>query len=237
MARDDEFTLTPEELRNRKGKRRRLLLIAFLILLVLVASFFAARPVRNSVRTWQARRHADRAFTFIDQQKWHEARDEASAAYQLQPNEPQAIRAVARLLSRAGQSDALGFWKNLASMTALTREDLRDEAGIALKANDIAAAEEATDLLLENSEGKPAPVDFVLAAEVSLRKREFDQTGELAKKALNDPAATRRDQLQATLALDTFARNRAPTFAPHPPQPPSPPAQLHHSHSLSPHAP
>jgi tetratricopeptide (TPR) repeat protein len=207
MARDDEFTLTPEELRNRKRKRRRLLLIAFLILLMLVASFFAARPVRNSVRTWQSRRHADRAFTFIDQQKWHEARDEATAAYQLQPNEPQAIRAVARLLSRAGQSDALGFWKNLASMTALTREDLRDEAGVALKANDIAAAEEATDLLLENSDGKPAPADFVLAADVSLRKREFDQTGELAKKALNDPAATRRDQLQATLALDTVARN------------------------------
>src|SRR3984893_7388382 len=207
MARDDEFTLTPEELRNRKRKRRRLLLIAFLILLVLVAGFFAARPVRNSVRAWQARRHADRAFTFIDQQKWHEARDEATAAYQLQPNEPQATRAVARLLSRAGQSDALGFWKNLASMTALTRADLRDESRIALKADDIAAAEEATNLLLGKSGGKPAPSDFVLAAEVSLRKREFDQAGELAKKALNDSAATRRDQLQATLALDTVARN------------------------------
>jgi tetratricopeptide (TPR) repeat protein len=207
MARDDEFTLTPEELRNRKRKRRRLLLIAFLILLVLVGGFFAVRPVRNSVRAWQARRHADRAFTFIEQQKWHEARDEATAAYQLQPNEPQATRAVARLLSRAGQTDALGFWKNLASMTALTREDLRDEARIALKADDIAAAEEATNLLLGKSGGKAAPADFVLAAEVSLRKREFDQAGELAKKALNDSAATRRDQLQATLALDTVARN------------------------------
>lgn len=207
MARDDDFMLTPEELRDRKRKRRRLLLIGFLILLVLVAGYFAARPVRNSVRAWQARRHADRAFTFIDQQKWREARDEATAAYQLQPNEPQATRAVARLLSRAGQSDALGFWKNLASMTALTREDLRDEAGIALKANNVAVAEEATHLLLQNSNGKPAPSDFVLAAEVSLRKREFGQAGELAKKALNDPAATRRDQLQATLALDTVARN------------------------------
>jgi tetratricopeptide (TPR) repeat protein len=207
MARDDEFTLTPEELRNRKRKRRRLLLIAFLILLVLVAGFFAARPVRNYVRAWQARRHADRAFTFIDQQKWHEARDEATAAYQLQPNEPQAIRAVARLLSRAGQSDALGFWENLASVSALTREDLRDEARIGLKANDLAVSEGATLRLLESHDAKPAPADFVLAAEVSLRKREFDQAGELAKKALNHPAATRRDQLQATLTLDTVARN------------------------------
>src|SRR6202023_3668681 len=145
-----------------------------------VGGFFAVRPVRNSVRAWQARRHADRAFTFIAQQKWHEARDEATAAYQLQPNEPQAIRAVARLLSRAGQSDALGFWENLASVTALTREDLRDEARIALKANDLAVAEGTTLRLLESHDAKPAPADFVLAAEASLRKREFDQAGELA---------------------------------------------------------
>jgi len=207
MARDDEITFTPEELRDRKHRRRRRLLIALLILLVVIAGGFAARPARNSVRAWQARRHADRAFAFIDEQKWREARDEAAAAYQLQPNEPQANRAVARLLSRAGQSDALSFWKNLASMTTLTREDLRDEAGIALKANDLAVAEEATQRLRENRDGKPAPADFVLAAEVSLRKRQFDKAGEFAEKVLADPAATRRDQLTATLTLDAVVRN------------------------------
>ncbi len=207
MARDDEITFTPEELRDRRRRRRRLLLIALLILLVAIAGGFGARPARNSVRAWQARRHAARAFAFIDQQKWREARDEATAAYQLRPNEPQANRAVARLLSRAGQSDALSFWKNLSLMTTLTREDLRDEAGIALKANDLVAAEEATRRLRQIRDGSPSPADFVLATEVSLRKRQFDKATEFAKKVLASPSATRRDQLTATLALDAVVRN------------------------------
>ena len=92
-------------------------------------------------------------------------------------------------------------------MTTLTREDLRDEAGIALKANDLAVAEEATQRLRENRDGKPVPADFVLAAEVSLRKRQFDKAGKFAEKVLADPAATRRDQLKATLTLDAVVRN------------------------------
>ena len=206
MSKDD-FLLTPEELRDRQRKRRRRLYIGIAVLLLLVAGVFAGPHLRNAIRGWQARRHADRAFVFIDQQKWREARDESTAAYQLSPDEPQALRAVARLLSRIGQVEALIFWKNLASVTSLTREDLREEAGIALKANDVAAAEEAIQQLLGARDAKPAPADILLAADVSLRKRHFDKASELARKALADPAATRREQLQATVALDTIVRN------------------------------
>jgi tetratricopeptide (TPR) repeat protein len=206
MAKGD-FMLTPEELRYRKRKRRRILVIALAVLLVLAVGLLVARPVRNGIRSWQARRHAARAFTFLDQQKWREARDEATAAYRLQPNEPQALRAVARLLSRAGQADALDFWKNLASVTTLTREDLREEAGIALKVKDFAAAENAVQHLLEYPGAKPAPEDLLLAAEISVNKRRFDRASELAQKVLADPAATRRDQLQAALVLNAVRQN------------------------------
>jgi tetratricopeptide (TPR) repeat protein len=204
---DDEIVYTPEELEQRKRRRRRWLFVGLALLILIVAGFFAVRPVRNWLHGLQARRHARHAFALIEQQNWREARDEATAAYQLRPNEPEALRAVARLLSRAGQADAISFWKSLAAETTLTREDLRDEAAIALKANDLAVADEATQHLIENRDGKPAASDFVFAMDVSLRKRQFDKAIEFARQALADPAASRRDQLQATLALDTVLQN------------------------------
>ena len=73
--------------------------------------------------------------------------------------------------------------------------------------NDLAIADEATQRLLENRDGQPTPADLVLATEVSLRERQFDKASALAQKALASPSATRRDQLQATIALDSIVRN------------------------------
>ncbi len=173
--------------------------------------FFVARPIRNSIRGWQARRHAQHAFAAIDQQKWSEARDEATAAYRLQASEPEAIRAVGRLLSRAGQGEALEFWKNLRTVAPLTREDLRDEARVALRVNDTARADGAARELLETKEGGPSPTDWLIAADVQLRKHSFDQAQGLAEKVLASPKANRREQLQANVALDNIARNAGPT--------------------------
>src|SRR6476620_12175938 len=146
---DEDFMLTGAQ-RQRKRRRRRRVQISLVALLILgVIGFLVARPIRNSIRSWQARRHAEHAFAFIDQQKWSDARDEATAAYRLQPSEPEAIRAVCRLLSRAGQAEALEFWKRLRETRPLTREDLRDEARVALRVNDIARADEAAGELLE----------------------------------------------------------------------------------------
>src|SRR2546430_10949471 len=143
MASDDDFMLTEVERARRRRRRRRIQIWLVPLLLLGVIALMVARPVRRAIRSWQARRHAEHAFTFIDQQKWSEARDEATAAYRLQTSEPQAIRAVARLLSRAGQGEALEFWKNLRESAPLTREDLRDEARVALRVTETAPAAEA----------------------------------------------------------------------------------------------
>src|SRR6266513_281722 len=208
---DDDFMLT-EAQRKRKRRRRRRIQISLVALLILgVIGFLVARPVRNSIRSWQARRHAEHAFTFIEQQKWSEARDEATAAYRLQASEPEAIRAVGRLLSRAGQGEALEFWKNLREIAPLTREDLRDEARVALRVNDTARADGAARELLETKEGGPSPTDWLSAVDVQLRKHSFDQAQGLAEKVLASPKANRREQLQANIALDNIARNAGPT--------------------------
>ena len=208
---DEDFMLT-EAQRRRKHRRRRRVQISLVALLILgVIGFFVARPIRNSIRSWQARRHAEHAFAFIDQQKWSDARDEATAAYRLQASEPEAIRAVGRLLSRAGQGEALEFWKRLREIGPLTRGDLRDEARVALRVNDTARADGAVHDLLEVKEGGPSPTDWLIAADVQLRKHSFDQAQGLAEKVLASPKANRREQLQANLALDNVARNVGPT--------------------------
>ena len=208
---DEDFMLTGAQ-RQRKRRRRRRIQISLVALLILgVIGFFVARPIRNAIRSWQARRHAEHAFAFIDQQKWSDARDEATAAYRLQASEPEAIRAVGRLLSRAGQGEALEFWKNLGEIAPLSREDLRDEARVALRVNDTARADGAARELLETKEGGPNPTDWLIAAEVQLRKHSFDQAQGLAEKVLASPKANRREQLQANIALDNIARNAGPT--------------------------
>src|SRR5438132_6674097 len=209
---DEDFMLTAAQ-RQRKRRRRRRVQISLVALLICgVMGLFVARPIRNAIRSWQARRHAEHAFTFIDQQKWSDARDEATAAYRLQASEPEAIRAVGRLLSRAGQGEALEFWKRLREIAPLTREDLRDEARVALRVNDTVRADGAARELMETKEGGgPSPTDWLIAVDVQLRKHSFDQAQGLAEKVLASTKANRREQLQANVALDNIARNAGPT--------------------------
>src|SRR3982074_961778 len=106
-----EFSLSEGEIQLRRQKQRRIVLISVAILIFVAAGLVSARPGFNAIRAWQARRHAQKAYALIDQEKWGDARAEVTAAYKLRPIDPEAIRAVARLLSRAGQADALKFWK------------------------------------------------------------------------------------------------------------------------------
>src|SRR5438270_13438133 len=157
-----ELQLTEAELQLRRQWQRRLIIIAGAIVILLAIGYLSARPVLHTVRAWQARRHAYKAYALIEQEKWGDARTEAIAAYQLRSTEPEAIRAVARLLSRAGQADAVGFWKELQAHSKLTRTDLRDEATIALKARELDLADTAIKQLLGPSEGGPLPSDLLL---------------------------------------------------------------------------
>jgi tetratricopeptide (TPR) repeat protein len=202
MARDEDLMLTAEELRLRRRKRRRILALAVIFALAVVALFFGGRPALNAIKAWQARRHAEKAFAFIAQEKWTEARGEAVAAYQLHQTEPQALRAVARFLSRTRQPDALEFWKQLQDREPLTHEDLRDEAAIALASGDMPRADDAVQKLISakaEPARQPAAVDWLLAAQLSIQKGVPDDARASLEKVLNDPTATEREQYQAIL--------------------------------------
>lgn len=190
---------TAEELRLRRRKRKRLLVIALLGLAFLIAAIFGSRPAMHAVKAWQARRHASAAFKLIEKEDWNEARKEAVAAYQLWPNEPQAILAIARFLSRTRQAQALEFWDRLESKRRLTREDLVDEASIALLAGDDTRAKRAILALLSGKHGGLKAIDHLLEAQLAVRQGAPIEAHDALEKIFNDSAATNREKLQAAL--------------------------------------
>lgn len=197
MARGDEFMMTPEELRLHRAKRRRILIASVALVVVLVVGFFTARPGLNAIKAWQARRHANKAFAYIEKANWTEARKEATAAYQLRPTEPQSLRAVARFLSRTRQPDALEFWQQLEKLTPLTRDDRQDEAAIAIVSGETARAELAVQALLESKGADP--IGWLLAAQLAIQKGAADDAMSALGKVFNDAQSTEQQQLQAAL--------------------------------------
>ncbi len=199
--------LTAEERRLKRLKRRRIVLSIVSVVVVLVIGYFAGRSALNAVKAWQARRHAGKAFRYIEAEQWIDARNEATAAYQLRPTEPQAMRAVARFLSRTRQIEALDFWKQLrTSSVPLSRQDLRDEAAIAISAGETLRAEEAVRALLAT---KPEPTDWLLAAQLSIHKGVPEGATGFLDKIFNDARATEREQFQAALLKLTTATDPA----------------------------
>ncbi len=208
--------LTAEELRSHKQKRRRVVLLLVSVLLLGLAVFFAARPTRNAIKGWQSRRHAAKAFEFIEQAKWNEARNEAVAAYQLRPSEPQALRAIARFLSRTRQQQALEFWDQLAKRGPLTRDDLRDEAAVAMVSGDLERASVAVGSLLGvaaagvtkpgDNASEIAPRDWLLAAQLRLQQGAPEKALDSLGKLFAQPGASSREQFQATLLQLQSAR-------------------------------
>src|SRR5215471_2967267 len=193
----EDFTHTPEVTRSARRRRRILVIGACALLLLIFAVVFGAGPAASAIRGWQARRHAQKAFDLINKEQWNDAQTEAVAAYQLQPLEPQAARAVARFLSRTNKVEALGFWQQLENWHALTTEDRRDEALIAIIASDDERAEAAVRELISSKDAGPA--DWLLAAQLAIQKKVPDDAQPYLEKVISDSHTNEAQQLQASL--------------------------------------
>jgi tetratricopeptide (TPR) repeat protein len=194
-----DFMLTAEELRLQRQKRKRLFIVLLLVLVLGLGGVFGGRPLLHGIKAWQARRHADRAFALMEKEQWNEARKEATSAFQLWPNEPEAIRAVARFLSRTRQPQALEFWDRLEKEGHLTRADLTDEASIALLAGDETRAKRAILALLGGKNGAVKAADHLLEAQLAIRQGAPVEAHDALQKVFGDPQATGREKLQAAL--------------------------------------
>jgi hypothetical protein len=199
MSSADDFMLTEEELRLRTRRRKRVVFILLLVLALVLGGIFGGRPVLHGIKAWQARRHARTAYALMEKEEWNEARKEVTSAYQLWPEEPEAIRALARFLSRTRQAQALEFWDRLEKRTRLTRIDLTDEASIALLASDDARAARAIHALLSGANGPVMPLDYLLSAQLSARQGAPIEAHDALQKVFGDTRASSREKLQAAL--------------------------------------
>ena len=201
---DRDFIITPEDAQLARRKRRIIVIGSLALVLAILFGVFGTQPTGHAIRAWQARRHAQKAFDFINKEQWSDARSEAMAAYQLSPDQPEALRAVARYLTRLHSIEALDFWKELSRKTSLTRLDVRDEAMIAIIAGDTALADRTVrELIGSNAE----PADWLLAAQLAIQKNLPDEAKLYLAKIVADSRATESEQFRATLLQLSLAAN------------------------------
>jgi hypothetical protein len=201
---DQDLIITPEDAQLARRKRRVIVIGSLVLVLAILFGVFGRRPAGNAIRAWQARRHAQKAFAFINKEQWTDARSEAMAAFQLSPGQPQALRAVARYLTRLHSIEALNFWKELSRKTSLTRLDMRDEAMMAIIAGDIALADTAMDDLIDSH---AEPADWLLAAQLAIQKNLPDEAKSYLAKLEADSRATESEQFRAALLQLSLAAN------------------------------
>ena len=201
---DQDLIISPEDAQLARRKRRIIVIGSVVLVLAILFGVFGRRPAGHAIRAWQAQRHAQKAFAFINKEQWDDARSEAMAAYQLSPDQPEALRAVARYLTRLHSIEALDFWKQLSKKTSLTRLDVRDEAMIAIIAGDIALADTAMDELIDSH---AEPADWLLAAQLAMQKNLPDEAKSYLAKIVADSRATESEQFRATLLQLSLAAN------------------------------
>jgi tetratricopeptide (TPR) repeat protein len=208
----DDLDLTrPEELRARQLKRRLLWILALAVVLV-VAGAFAARPVRDYIRGWQSRRAARAAFALIERQQWDEASAKARDALQLKFTEPQAWRAIARLLSRTQQdASALEWWKKLEQAGPLTVEDREDYARSAIAASELSTAAKQIDFLFAQQEG-PTPIDALLAGHLAVRRGDTVRAADHAERVLTDKRTKPNEILSAAILILGVTKSDSPPY-------------------------
>ena len=200
-SKNDLDLIPPEEIRARRI--RLFVFVGVLVVCVLsVAIYFAAPPIGGAIKAWQSRRVAREAFALIDQQKWTEAEAKVRDAFLLRWTEPEAWRAVARLLTRVGNpARALEWWKKVDGEHRLKVEDRRDFVRAALATGELTVAAKQVEALLAQR-GGPAPIDIVFAGQVAARQSNPVLALDYAERALGDKRANPNEILAAaTLAL------------------------------------
>jgi hypothetical protein len=206
----DDLDLTPPEERRARRLRRLFFLAIPAVAALVVVVYFAAPPVGGAIKAWQSRRLARQAFAMIERKQWSEANAKARDAYLLRPSEPEAWRAIARLLFRTGQgAAALEWWKKLDEQHLLAIEDRRDFAGAALAAGELATAATQIDSLLAQ-QGGPAPLDILLAGQLAARRSDAVLAVDYAERALADKRAKPYEILSAAILVLSVTKPESP---------------------------
>ena len=70
VSADQDFIISPEDAQLARRKRRIIVIGSLVLVLAILFGVFGRRPAGNAIRAWQARRHAQKAFAFINKEQW-----------------------------------------------------------------------------------------------------------------------------------------------------------------------
>lgn len=152
------------------------------VFVVFAVALFEIKPLLKEISRWRARRYATKAEIDLTAENWEAAQLKAQLAYRLRPDEPAAVRAVARLQSLTGNSKlALQFWDLLDDAKAMTVQDRRMRAEDLLRTGGLEDARREVERLLAESPSDPA--NLRLGAKWAATEKRFAQAMDFALRA------------------------------------------------------
>ena len=200
-------TLLAPELREARKRRRHWLALAGFLVMGLGVAALEFRPLQEWVQGMRSRRMVTKAEADILGGNIQDAMNKARTAYQTKPDEPAAIRMVAKVQRLMGQpASAVSFWKQLVEVGKLKAADRLPYAEDLLMAGAVGDASSQIEILLKENKNDAAV--YRLATRWAALDGDGERAREFAKKAFDvNPENQESRLLLATLQLTSGSKD------------------------------
>ena len=192
---DDDDLMWEEEQRASEARRRRWKFVGVVLALWVVVFWILGYYGVQKWRSRQARQLALSAAEIASQGLWREAELRAITALQMRPDEPQVLRAAARVFDFMGNPQALGLYEKLVARPEASPEERKRYVEAAIRFGEIGVARREAAAL--EQAGDPGFVRLVKARELLARG---DAVGAEAELRGVQPESGARAQADLQLA-------------------------------------
>lgn len=184
---------------SRFGKWRPLLLISITLVLVIGGLGLFVLPRLTMVKSWRSDQLARQAMAAMDSAEWTRAYQKSTAALQLGRQNPEALRAAARLNSAAGLPLALTFHRELLATGQASATDYLRYSDALLQAGLYSAF---LKVMAETEPQLPGdPRVKLLLARYASATGDWPSASPLLREILSSPQASPADQALAARVL------------------------------------
>lgn len=139
---------------DRQSKTARIvatvLIIAFFLTLIII-TLLHARGWHSQFKTWRSDRLVEKSRNYEDQENHIEALRNANEAFMLDPDNPNAIRSIARYATMMKRNEARFLWNKLRETGSMTDEDTVWEIRALASLKEDKAAADNIEKLLRNT--------------------------------------------------------------------------------------
>ncbi len=170
--------------------------VVCLILLLGVGGYFSM----TAFRAWQVRRLLAEANALVNESSYNHASLDARRVLELDPDNADAMRVIARSAEGAGWRSAIEFWRRVTELSENAEGDVTSWARCAIRFGDAISAGKALDIMQER--GKGTAQYHALRSDVALIRHDLaGHEKELLEARRIDPQDKKVELALATLHL------------------------------------